>query len=279
MSKKLATVLKGIIDVATLPMNERQRNKTLGSLMSAINRKGTTTVSLPKGDIKFFSLRGSGIASAVITYGQGKDEPETMEWIDGFKDGDTLWDIGASIGLYALYAALNPKINILAFEPGNMDFSLLNEHIAENNMSKNLKAYCIALSGETKLDTLYMNKFETGCGGNAVGKPETHDREFKALFEQAIPAYTGDDLRKIFKLDCPDHIKLDVDGIEEDILKGLKGTLPNVKSIIVEIEASNLEFIEERIEKHLFPIGFEEDLSCREKGCKRNRIYINKNVK
>ena len=32
-------------------------------------------------------------------------EPETLEWIDDFPNYAILWDIGANIGLYSLYAA------------------------------------------------------------------------------------------------------------------------------------------------------------------------------
>jgi hypothetical protein len=47
-------------------------------------------------------------------------EPDTLDWIDAFlKEGDTLYDIGANIGQYSLYAAkrLNGNAQILTFEP------------------------------------------------------------------------------------------------------------------------------------------------------------------
>ena len=36
-------------------------------------------------------------------------EPETLEWIDSIPGGSILWDVGANIGLYSIYAA--KKIN------------------------------------------------------------------------------------------------------------------------------------------------------------------------
>ena len=32
-------------------------------------------------------------------------EPETIDWINNFKDGRIFWDIGANIGVYSIYAA------------------------------------------------------------------------------------------------------------------------------------------------------------------------------
>ena len=32
-------------------------------------------------------------------------EPETLDWIDGLPGGCTLWDVGANVGLYSVYAA------------------------------------------------------------------------------------------------------------------------------------------------------------------------------
>ena len=31
-------------------------------------------------------------------------EPETLDWIDSFSEDSILWDIGANIGLYSVYA-------------------------------------------------------------------------------------------------------------------------------------------------------------------------------
>ena len=32
-------------------------------------------------------------------------EPETLDWIDGFNENSTFWDIGCNVGLYSVYAA------------------------------------------------------------------------------------------------------------------------------------------------------------------------------
>ncbi len=44
-------------------------------------------------------------------------EPETLEWINHLPSGAILWDIGANVGLYSIYAAKKRECKVWAFEP------------------------------------------------------------------------------------------------------------------------------------------------------------------
>ena len=55
-------------------------------------------------------------------------EPETLEWIDSIGKEETLWDIGANVGLYSMYAA-QKGLKVLAFEPSPANYHLLNSNI------------------------------------------------------------------------------------------------------------------------------------------------------
>jgi hypothetical protein len=62
-------------------------------------------------------------------------EPETIEWIDGFEEDSVLWDIGANIGIFSLYANLRHGISVLAFEPAAPNYYVLNKNIEINRVA------------------------------------------------------------------------------------------------------------------------------------------------
>jgi tRNA G46 methylase TrmB len=64
-------------------------------------------------------------------------EPDTLDWIDAnLRDGDIVFDIGANIGLYTLYAAKrNPRCTVYAFEPAFQNFASLCRNIALNALT------------------------------------------------------------------------------------------------------------------------------------------------
>ena len=75
----------------------------------------------------------------------------------------------------------------------------------------------------------------------------------------------------------PNLIKLDVDGKELDILEGATNVLSKIDSLLIEIEGINLNENLSKIEEFVFHSGLEEDISWRNKGSGRNRMYWRKN--
>src|SRR4051794_22284746 len=67
-------------------------------------------------------------------------EPGTIAWLDGFAPGSFLWDIGANIGVYALYAAIVRDCRVLAFEPAAANYFGLNSNIVLNRVDEQVQA-------------------------------------------------------------------------------------------------------------------------------------------
>lgn len=168
-------------------------------------------------------------------------EPETLAWIRGFRSGEVFWDIGANVGQFALYAALNPGVQTLAFEPGAASFAALARNIEINGMDGPVAAYCLAFDSLTRLTQMNMARSDAGSSMHAVGTDvDMIGRPIDVRFRQAVTAYAIDDFIARFKPPFPTHLKLDVDSIEDKILEGARQTLadPRLSSVLVEIETA-----------------------------------------
>jgi FkbM family methyltransferase len=188
------------------------------------------------GDITFWS--GNEIcgwrAETLLT-----KEPETIEWIDSFDEGDVYWDIGANVGVYALYAAKRSDIRVLAFEPSPFNYYALCRNVELNRLGESLSAYCLAFNDATVLDYFNMSTVEIGGALSSFG--ETTDywgKQFNPQFRQAMIGFSVDDFIARFNPSFPTHLKIDVDGIEEKIVEGGLKTLADhrLKSVSIELD-------------------------------------------
>jgi FkbM family methyltransferase len=167
-------------------------------------------------------------------------EPGTLAWIDEMSSGDVLVDIGANVGLYGLYAARFRGVRVFAFEPESQNFALLNTNIHRNKLQDAVLAYCLALSDETRFDSLYLSTFEAGAACHTFGESLRPDgAPMAAGFRQGCFATTLDALVQSGAVPVPRHIKIDVDGIEHKVIRGAAATLADrrVASVLVEINA------------------------------------------
>lgn len=196
-------------------------------------------------------------------------EPETIEWIDRFDTGDVFWDIGASVGPYTLYAAAAGRSRVLAMEPSPASYLTLVRQIALNGFGDRAQAYCLAVAGRTRLDTLHMRWTGAACGGSSVGLPvDESGRPFEASHEQGVVAVTVDDLVERFGAPFPNRIKVDVDGIEESIIDGAARTLADarVKAVSVELDSDRADLVE-RVQRKMEAGGLRF-------ACKRHAAFV-----
>jgi FkbM family methyltransferase len=172
-------------------------------------------------------------------------EPEMITWFEKFfKEGDVFYDIGANIGAYSLVVSklFNGKIKVYAFEPGFSNFGQLSKNIFINNCQESIIPLQIALSDQTGIDVFNYSNLTPGGALHALGEPTSYDGEtFVPVFKQSIIAYQLDDFIRSFNIPAPNHVKIDVDGIEFKILQGAQGVLREFtsKSLMVEIDEDN----------------------------------------
>ncbi|HYE36629.1 FkbM family methyltransferase [Methylocaldum sp.] len=183
-------------------------------------------------------------------------EPDTIEWISTFRPDEILFDIGANVGMYTIWAAKASGVRVFAFEPESQNYALLNKNIYLNDLDKTVDAFCIAVSNETRFDQLHLSEFVPGGSCHNFGEAINFQHErFLAPFTQACFSTTIDKLILDDKaIPSPNHIKIDVDGIEHKVIEGARGTLEraDVRSVLIEINTN--------LEKHWEIIDFMLDL-------------------
>ena len=173
-------------------------------------------------------------------------EPDTLDWIDGFDvprppdDDVVFFDVGANMGLYALYAAKRwgNRISVLGFEPEALNFAKLSGNIVLNGLSGRVIPYCVAIGGKTGLSRFYANRFQPGAALHALGEPITQGaKRFEPGSEQGTVSFTLDDLVYAYGAPTPRYVKIDVDGIEAEIIDGASRLLSDrcLESVLVEV--------------------------------------------
>jgi FkbM family methyltransferase len=164
-------------------------------------------------------------------------EPETLEWIDNLIDGSVLWDIGANVGLYSIYAAKSKNCNVYSFEPSVFNLELLARNIFINDMSSKITIIPLPLTSNIEVSKLNMTSTAWGGAISTFGELAIgHDGKIMdKKFEFTTIGITIDTAVDLLKIQKPDYIKMDVDGIEHLILSGGTKTLKNVKGVIIEI--------------------------------------------
>jgi len=185
--------------------------------------------------IKFSVPDGAGMlryrAETLMT-----KEPETIMWLDRMNKEDVLWDVGACIGSYSIYAAVRRGVNVCAFEPASYNNAVLETNIQLNNVSDKVISYPIAIGTEFAYTQLaHINDTDTGSSCNdIVTSGYSKASNYRNVSLTGCVVDSIDNLVE-HGLPYPTHLKIDVDGAEPDVIKGAMKTLPNLKSILIEL--------------------------------------------
>jgi FkbM family methyltransferase len=175
-------------------------------------------------------------------------EPGTLQWIDSFSQYTSkpiFWDIGANIGLYSIYAAINNlNAKVISFEPSPTNVGILTKNISFNNLEE--KIY-VCQNPITDKEFGYFKFVESSIeSGNSMNSLISNQDNYpKKNKSKALNYYlSGNSLNFFIKnkiLDIPNFIKIDVDGNEHEILEGAQIFLNNkeIVSILVEIDDNN----------------------------------------
>ena len=189
-------------------------------------------------------------------------EPDELEAIRGYlKPGDVFCDLGTNIGNHTLFALLSLKASkSIVVEPNVKAYELLVANLVLNNLLD-------------RVDTrhLGLGVGRAASGGFGMSVPE------KNLGAGTLQAGTGDiEIKPADDLLAGqqiDFIKIDVEGMEIDVVEGLRHTLARCKpTIFVEIDRDN----NAAFSALMAELGYAEALEVRKLRFNRNAIFVPK---
>jgi FkbM family methyltransferase len=253
-----ATGVRALRELASLPLyalGKGQRRQILERLSASMVSK----VDLPDGKSLYFMTSTALLQARALSV--LSKEPDTIQWIDRFKTDEVFWDVGANVGVFGLYAARRRGIRVVAFEPSADNYMVLCRNVEMNKLDEHITPYCIALAGKTELGMLNIASMSMGAAWNQFGRRGETSRYWSSpnnVYVQGMVGYAIDDFISYFQPPFPTHLKIDVDGLEWQILQGGRQTLcdPRLKSIMVELCISDPVDRDQAI-AHLAEVGFE----------------------
>lgn len=143
---------------------------------------------------------------------------------------DHFVDIGACIGDYSIWMA-NEGMKVTAIEPDPENYAMLRENIRLNMQFNKIKTFNIGLSDEEGILPFASNP--SNRGASKVVDPNSQEESIK------IPVEKWDSILAATEIKPKDQVlmKLDVEGMEERVIKGMMQFLKNRQNVILILEA------------------------------------------
>jgi FkbM family methyltransferase len=187
-------------------------------------------------------------------------EPGTMKWLDNnLKPHDIFLDIGANMGIYTFAAAhrIGSLGKVYAIEPHKPSAISLMKNI-KLNFFNNIEILTIPVTNKFKVGKFNYKNFSSSMTGSQFDSKKTNSNQeaFDPVIQETIIAFSIDMLIEMKAIRSPDIVKIDVDGIEDKILLGMRKTLisnKNPRSIQVELNVGK----QIKIEKFLKSVGYQ----------------------
>lgn len=182
------------------------------------------------GSKMYLDLKDKGISKQLILNGTREElQTELVKRI--LKPGMKVLDIGANIGYYALIEAqaIGKTGKIYAIEPALENIKMLQKNIELNNLKTKIDLHHLAVSNKVGKAKLYIS---SKSNLNTLIKPSKNTNKLLLLDKGVadINTVTVDSFIKNNKLD---FIRMDVEGFEVEIFKGMKNTLKRNKVMIL----------------------------------------------
>jgi len=155
-------------------------------------------------------------------------EKGTIEWLTrDLRPGDVFYDVGANIGTFTIFAGrrLGDTGRIIAFEPHIPNANSLIENIFLNGLEKKVRLVTAALTDRDGYNQFNYHSMYAGASTSQYGRHSYEGQSFDPLFVELKHGCTIDGLCGAKIIEPPNLVKIDVDGLDFEVLAGMRGVL------------------------------------------------------
>jgi FkbM family methyltransferase len=197
---------------------------------------------LRRGDTRILARSGVDVSTIAVIF--------IKEDYGADVGGRVIVDVGANIGVFALFAAADPEARVYAYEPVGATYGQLRQNVELNGLAGRVKTFNLGVTGRSERRAIHVSPhgspFSTLYGGD--GAPT---EEIECVGLETVFAENGIDRCDLLKLDC--------EGAEFEILFGAPPeVLGRIGRICVEYheQSDHPEFRRPALVEHLARQGF-----------------------
>ena len=158
-------------------------------------------------------------------------DPDLEALMTAARPGDVVYDIGANMGLFSIMLGHRVGASglVIAFEPQSQVFEHLQSNIRLNGLA-NVRAFRSALGADRETAFVSIAK------ESVLSRLRTAE-DSAAGPREAVDVVVGDEFVKAEDLPVPRLVKIDVEGAEYGVIRGLSRTLsdPSCRMVCCEI--------------------------------------------
>jgi FkbM family methyltransferase len=189
-----------------------------------VNYGAPVTTARVQGFSLAFDVRCSGMAESLFVH-RTYEPTETRAFLDALRPGMVVCDIGANLGYYSLLAsrAVGPSGKVIAVEPDPDNLRLLERNLRTNQATNVVIRGCAV--GATR-GTAVLHKSPENRGDHRL-----YSNGEAARTSVTVPVWTVDEIcaeEGVSELQC---VKMDVQGYEPFVLRGMEQVLARSPSV------------------------------------------------
>jgi len=160
-------------------------------------------------------------------YALGTSEPEEQETLVRYlRSGHVFYDIGANVGFFAILAArlVGTTGKVYAFEPFPQSTEAIRKNAALNGFEQIVEVWQGAVSDRSGVGRLSI---QGECNTFRLADNAEPNRSI------TVPLYVIDELVVEGKIRPPDLVKIDVEGHEVQVLRGMREAVRRYRPVIL----------------------------------------------